>query len=1451
MYQTCHVLKGAGWFLAAIFFAGVVAAQEIAFSNPTSLPANGLQVDGDDFLQPFALGLEFTVVSPVLVSQLGAYDATIGGSGLGFGTPVYVAIYSEDSQSVVSPIVTFSGTAGTVVDSYRFQTISNFVLNPGAYMLIADGYGLAGAPDWNAVVAGISPSPLQFDTGGGALANCSTWYASDPGSQLEPATIFGGPGALVAAGSFAFVRLDQMSSTFSFTLDEPCKTSAGVFASDGTLLRTLWSKVRYPAGTHSAVWDGLDDNGNLVLPGVYQIKLLQHNTEYVWDGAIGNTSAEISGPTVHRGFWPVRDLAISGTNAFYVSGYNEGGYAFRNFLTTDPQHVKMAWYWVNNFQIGAPVSKSGDINDLNWLWVTADSNRVYFACSGTPNPANLSVPYVYPGCIVSCNLADNSPAYFTNGIPIYNKGANSPLPNGIYVGTNVGLSGLSVQQNGNLLAASVTPDNTVYLLDKKSGSPVANFSVNSPRRLNFSPDGSLWVISSNSVICFTNLPANPAVAMIIPDFSEPLDVAVCPTNSNFILVADGGVSQQVKAFDRSGNSLWIYGLAGGYQANGVAVAINKFWFFDGENDGTFLCFAPDGSFWVGDGANNRSLHFSANLNYLEQIMYQPRSWTACVDQNNPCRVFNQFMEFKVDYSKPLGQGWTVVNNWRANVDPCHITLNNPGIREVTTFTNGRTYALIDHNCMGNTLPELCELVATNGLRCTGIYPMVTNQGRWTCFGPDGSARATAFGLPLWYESTLSGFDTNNNPIWNPESLIATASDGVTDPVPRCCSFGNVRATISSNNILISFDQTLNDGWHLGGIRVGATNWLWKASPAVPEMNGTGNFEISGGVLYPGNSVQAVDRQVIFGYHGEYFRGQGQAGQNMHFLDDGLFVGQFGEASPGHYAYECALPGFAGNGDCPSLIKTTNGDFYLWVNDESAHGPQRWHFVNARNIREQSGCGALGSLITLTNAPCGFPTGVIGQNGNQSGKLSWLPVPGATSYNVYYSPLNGGPYGIFAGNTTNHCYVAPGLTNGQTVYFVVTAMIAGMEGIPSEQVPINPFDTSHAVLCVGSMSEGGLETPVVDVSSAAPLSGQPAYLGAEHLTGLLNPRELDYYGFGNLQNETLGTKGYAIYDWNGPGTMVTNVLAPFTITPGFGWTDIGGLERQLRVDYALGATEGWVANPVGSIGIEVNDTNFHSLTVISPAQIGYPRQFTMRLISTNNTSAAFAVNESIGYSHVFQFLFRGNVTLSADATGGSGAIVQALFLDDAAVLQNQVSNPSTTSVISSQNPASAGSSVTFSATVNGPGGVPSGAIAFEDGANILGSVTLDNSGAATFSTSALSVAGSPHSITAIYAGDNTFGSSVSSALLQVITHAGSVTPPVLTNARMLGNGVFQFCVCNTQTASLAVLSTTNLWQPMSNWTVLGAPSNIAPGLFQFTSPPMTNDQQRYYRVMQSQ
>lgn len=1068
-------------------------------------------------------------------------------------------------------------------------------------------------------------------------------------------------------------RADAQSTPFIFTLDEPCKTSAGVYTPNGNLVRTLWSKVPYAAaGTYSNVWDGRDDHGNTVPVGTYKIKVLQHNTKYVWEGAIGNTSDQISGPTVHKGFYPIQDISIAGTNAYYVSGYNEGGYDFRNFSTVDPQRVLISW--------GAN-GQPANSYDRDWKYTATDGHWVYFACNGGTDPNNTESNN-YPGYVVANQVGVASPAYtayFSQGTSIVN-GANDNMtyPNGIYVGKQPGLSGLAVQQNGNLLAASVAPDNAVYLLNKTSGAAVANFNVPFPGRLNFSPDGnSLWIVSSNhNVVCFTNINTTPALAVTIPNFSEPLDVAVCTTNANLVLVADGGSSQQIKAFDSSGAPLWTYGQPGGYPGNGVAVTTNKFWFFDGESDGSFLSFAPDGSFWIGDGGTHRSMHFTAACNYLEQIMYQPHSYKTCVCQNNPSRVFNQFMEFNVDYTKPLQQSWTLVNNWKANVPPVNISWNE-GLYEVTTFPNGRTYGLIDNNTYNFVMDELCELT-TNQLRLTGMYPAAsTTQGRWISLGADGSARGTTYGSATWFESTLNGFDANNNPVWNPETMIASAPQGSTDPVPRGSGDGNVRATISTNNILISFDQSLNNGFHLGGIIVGTSNWLWEASPAVAYMNGCGTYEISNGIQYGGNDVQAVDRNVIYGFQGEFFRGQGQACQVMHFYDDGLFVGQFGEASPGHQDYEGAWPGIASNGECVNLVKTTNGEYYVWLNDEGCHGSQRWHMINAGNIREQSGSGTLGSTIVLTNPPASFPSAVTAQSGNQSAQLSWRAVPGAMSYNIRYATMNGGPYLTIAGNTTSTNFVATGLINGQAYYFAVTAIVGGTEGIPSEQAAAYPFDTTQYVLCSGSMTEGGQSTPNVEINSNNAALGLPSWVGAEHYTGVLNPSELDGFGYGNLQNEVLGTGGCWLLEIQGVATSFFNVQPPYTVTYGGGWVDIPYLERQYRINGTLEMNNGLAANGYGYLYFGATDTNYHYLTVVSPSQFNNARNFTLGITSaTNNTSAVYTINESPGLSHVFQFLFKGNITLWANGTGSSGAIIQAVLFDNAPVYYPSASAPPT-------------------------------------------------------------------------------------------------------------------------------------------------------------------------------
>jgi hypothetical protein len=90
----------------------------------------------------------------------------------------------------------------------------------------------------------------------------------------------------------------------------------------------------------------------------------------------------------------------------------------------------------------------------------------------------------------------------------------------------------------------------------------------------------------------------------------------------------------------------------------------------------------------------------------------------------------------------------------------------------------------------------------------------------------------------------------------------------------------------------------------------------------------------------------------------------------------------------------------------------------------------------------------------------------------------------------------------------------------------------------------------------------------------------------------------------------------------------------------------------------------------------------------------------------------------------------------------------------------------TTLVSSSNPSTHGSSVTFTATVKaGSGPTPTGSVTFKDGSTTLGTGTLNASGVATFKTSALAVG--THSITAAYGGSTDDATSTSATLSQKV------------------------------------------------------------------------------------
>jgi hypothetical protein len=98
-------------------------------------------------------------------------------------------------------------------------------------------------------------------------------------------------------------------------------------------------------------------------------------------------------------------------------------------------------------------------------------------------------------------------------------------------------------------------------------------------------------------------------------------------------------------------------------------------------------------------------------------------------------------------------------------------------------------------------------------------------------------------------------------------------------------------------------------------------------------------------------------------------------------------------------------------------------------------------------------------------------------------------------------------------------------------------------------------------------------------------------------------------------------------------------------------------------------------------------------------------------------------------------------------------------------------PTTTVVTSSFNPSVVGQSVTFTATVTGAAGTPTGTVQFLDNGTPIGGATLV-AGTASFTTSTLAVGS--HSITAVYSGDSTFATSIGSVPSQTVNKDNTTT-----------------------------------------------------------------------------
>jgi hypothetical protein len=198
-----------------------------------------------------------------------------------------------------------------------------------------------------------------------------------------------------------------------------------------------------------------------------------------------------------------------------------------------------------------------------------------------------------------------------------------------------------------------------------------------------------------------------------------------------------------------------------------------------------------------------------------------------------------------------------------------------------------------------------------------------------------------------------------------------------------------------------------------------------------------------------------------------------------------------------------------------------------------------------------------------------------------------------------------------------------------------------------------------------------------------------------------------------------------------------------------------------------------ANPYALSG------NLVTFTAQVTSSSGPPPTGTMTFKDGSTVLATQTVSSS-GNTYTTNALTVGNHFISAVYSGdsqysaGSTTLVQAVI--------TATSTSTNTTLASSVNPSQSGQALTFTATVtptlSGTSAV-SGIVLFKDLGTVLGTGTLNSSGQASFTTSALTVGS--HTITAVYGGDTNFTTSTSSALPQIVIGETSV-PVIIDNGQ---------------------------------------------------------------------
>jgi len=381
---------------------------------------------------------------------------------------------------------------------------------------------------------------------------------------------------------FSLVEYSRLMENFSQQIrvswDQPAdgKASLVVENEQGVRVRNLVSGRSFSSGKQTVVWDGLDENGNLVPPATYTWRTVTHpgiKAEFKMSYYNPGNPGWKDGPT-SRWLGDHSAPMCAASNGDLIAIGCPVAESGNNIVILDQQG--------NKLQDGNLSSFIGSGN----LFLAMDGERFYAFSEGVPHYDKVrkdedGKDYLYGSLsFVAWNLKDGNQYRYKgtgkNGDKIVREYQMDPKLGVRY--KHVDLHNLrGVVYLNSALYVSLHDENKIQLLDPDSGESLGEIAIEKPGAV--ATDGSRLLVYSGKDLVLFEQPGAGAIArkLFTPDLSQPKPLkgvdSVATTlafgTDNRIYAADNGVDQNIKVYDLSGKRLSHIGQKGGGVEEGI------------------------------------------------------------------------------------------------------------------------------------------------------------------------------------------------------------------------------------------------------------------------------------------------------------------------------------------------------------------------------------------------------------------------------------------------------------------------------------------------------------------------------------------------------------------------------------------------------------------------------------------------------------------------------------------------------------------------------------------------------------------------------------------------------------------------------------------------------------------------------------------------------------------